>query len=76
MVFRNVSQHGEADLVAWRPGEPPEFFDVKSTSEYHNSKGHHISYQKLRPEQLAVDVKPIYVHRNGNVSFGPEVPSE
>jgi len=29
-VFRNISQHGAADLIAWRPGELPILIDVRT----------------------------------------------
>ncbi|HEY5411108.1 MAG TPA: hypothetical protein VIJ94_10325 [Caulobacteraceae bacterium] len=38
-VFRNVSQHGPADLVGWRPGEPPELFDVKTVTMVRSPTG-------------------------------------
>ena len=47
-VFRNVSQHGIADLVAWKPGEPPLFFDVKTGPQ---------SPAKTKPEQRASGVQ-------------------
>jgi hypothetical protein len=31
-VFRNVSPHGIADMVAWKPGEPPIMVEVRKLS--------------------------------------------
>lgn len=64
-VFRNISWHGLADLVAWRVGEHPILIDVKTCSP----RGH-ISFTKPSPAQAAAGVKILYVDRiTHTVSF-------
>ena len=55
-VFRNISSHGLADYVAWRPGETPRLIDVKS-----NFAG------KPTTAQQAAGVEILYVDRDRRV---------
>jgi len=47
-VFLNVSSHGEADLVAWIPGErKPTFVDVTTAMVYQSKSGKNkLNYSK------------------------------
>lgn len=52
-LFRNISQHGLADYVAWKPGEPPILIDVKSNR-----------VSKPTKAQIAAGVRLLYVDRD------------
>lgn len=57
-VFRNISQHGLADIVAWNPltGERV-LYDVKTIHHHVNVKGKTIYYPpKLKEEQIEAGV--------------------
>jgi hypothetical protein len=59
-LFRNISQHGLADFVAWKAGEPPILIDVKGV------------YRVATAAQKAAGVRILYVDRSTKtVSFNP-----
>lgn len=61
-VFRNVSQHGSADVVAFKDGEMFKF-DIKTVSgTYHD--GSPVT-QGLSPEQIKENVKAVHVLPSG-----------
>lgn len=78
-VFRNISQHGLADYVAWKPGELPILIDVKSAT-----RGKPVN--RLTQAQEKGGVRLLYVDRDQRlISFnrqdfpgnrGPRTPSE
>ena len=56
-VFRNISQHGLADLVAVKDGKA-FYFDVKSQNDNH-------SYRRLSPAQIERGILPLVVSKSG-----------
>lgn len=72
-VFRNVSSHGIADIVAWVPGEPPTMIDVKTfgiTDERNGSALLNCTPASLEQKQAGVEI--LYVcHKTKSVSFNP-----
>ncbi len=72
-VFRNISDSGLADLVAWKEGSLPILLDVKSTAEsFSKVRGHYVFFKSLKSRQIEMGVRPIYVLHDGTVTFGPE----
>jgi Holliday junction resolvase-like predicted endonuclease len=67
-VFRNVSQHGPADLMAWNP-QTNECFpvDVKTIGRYRSGNKIYEPYPKLTPEQVARGIRLIAVFDDGQV---------
>jgi Holliday junction resolvase-like predicted endonuclease len=64
-LFRNISSHGLADFVAWKPGEAPIVIDVKTCGP----RGH-IRFVKPTQAQNAAGVRLLYVDRaTRTVSF-------
>ena len=60
-LFRNISQHGLADFVAWKAGEPPILIDVKG------------ALRGATAAQRAAGVRILYVDRaTKTVSFNPD----
>ena len=66
-VFRNVSQHGEIDIIGTKDGDVT-YFDVKTVYKLKQSGS------RLSPAQIAVGIKPIYITRNGEcrIDFDPQ----
>lgn len=56
-VFRNMSSHGIADFVAWKPGEAPLIIDVKSVQK--TRRGDY--FPRPSKEQSAAGVKMLHV---------------
>lgn len=66
-VFKNVSAHGLADLIAWKPGEAPILFDAKIIT-VPSARPHQLQARNLSAEQKRAGVKPLYVDiRSGAV---------
>ncbi len=57
-TFRNVSQHGIADLVAWKPGEKPILIDVKTTARL---KGSASKYRRPTEAQRKAGIRVLTV---------------
>jgi hypothetical protein len=55
-LFRNISQHGLADYVAWKPGEKPILIDVKGNRAAKPSQA-----------QVAAGVRLLYVDRDQRI---------
>lgn len=55
-VFRNVSPHGIADMVAWRPGEPPIMVEVRKLTLHVALDGKSCSVGGRRPYGAGVFV--------------------
>jgi Holliday junction resolvase-like predicted endonuclease len=68
-VFRNISQCGVADLIAWKPGEPPILIDVRKVHYTVASDGKSCSIA-LPKIPRHPDVSYFYVcAKTGNCSF-------
>ena len=68
-VFRNISQCGVADLIAWKPGEPPIPIDVKRLhyTVTTDGKSCSVALPKVPPH---ADVRYFYVcPKTGDCSF-------
>jgi hypothetical protein len=63
-VFRNVSPHGEIDIIAFRDGEVI-YFDVKATQ--YNVRGEPSPYgNRLTARQIELGVKRLNVYWDGH----------
>lgn len=62
-VFRNQSQHGIADLIAWKDGQQPKLIDVKAVSLSYNAgrDRSYVSARKLTPDQIRCGVSALWV---------------
>lgn len=58
-MFRNISQHGLAAYVAWKPGEQPVLIDVKTVGSR--------SLARRSKAQEAAGVKILYVDRDRRI---------
>jgi hypothetical protein len=78
-VFRNVSQHGPADLAIWHK-ETNEFtlVDVKTVAVYYKKNGEPIFYSQKSKNQeilvLAVSNGVVLGFQNNNGDFELDVP--
>lgn len=73
-VFRNVSGHGIADIVAWRIGAAPVPIDVKTLTYCLNKRGegYYLTTGKPSPEQAKAGVRILWVCRKtGHAGFDP-----
>lgn len=74
-VFRNVSQHGLADVAAISPSGELVIFDIKTASvpTWINSKGKTMKgnpiIKSLSSEQEALGIKALYVLEDGSVKI-------
>jgi len=66
-VFRNVSQHGAADLVAWN-GTDTLFVDVKTVRP--NRRGY---IRKTLPSPKSVEIRFLFVLPDGTCELSPRV---
>lgn len=58
-VFRNVSQHGPADIVAWKPEtDETRYIDVKTVNSYTKQDG---TVSVHRPGKTAEGVEGMFV---------------
>lgn len=63
-VFRNVSAHGLADLIGWKPDKLQTVsFDVKTIDKYVDKEGKTVYYpRKLSDEQRQLGVQLLTVN--------------
>lgn len=73
-IFRNISQHGLADIVAWMPGQAPILIDVKTLSFSIRENGDlRVISRPASAEQEKAGVKVLYVCRvTGAAGFSLE----
>lgn len=70
-VFRNISSHGLADYVAWRPGQSPILIDVKTAGM--TEGGTRRTFPSASQAQIAAGVKILFVDRvSRTISFAKE----
>ena len=77
-LFRNMSSHGVADLIAWRLGETPILIDVKTTTKEGRTQRH---FARLTGAQVTAGVQLLHVDRTSRTisfnrqDFGPRQPA-
>lgn len=77
-VFRNISQHGLIDLIAYNPDTRElRFIDVKTASLYITKDGdEHLGKTSASPEQIEHGVEILGVHPNTMAVIAPETVTE
>lgn len=71
-VYKNIRGHGPVDLITWKFGEAPRYFDVKTVCRLYRSNGD-VYYQlssRLSDIQKESGVEIIHVYPDGSVGIG------